>query len=129
MVIDASAVVEILRRSPRGQQVEQDLLDPTLAWHAPHLLDVEVTHVLRRYALSNMIDERRGREALDDLASLPISRYPHDMLLPRIWELRHNLTAYDATYIVLAEILQVPLVTGDRRLASTPGHSVKVVLI
>lgn len=86
--------------------------------HAPHLLDVEVAQVLRRYVRSKDILPERGAEALADLASLPINRYPHFVLLPRIWQLRHNLTAYDAAYVALAEALDATLVTRDRALKS-----------
>lgn len=86
--------------------------------HAPHLLDVEVAQVLRRYVRSKDILPERGAEALADLASLPINRYPYFVLLPRIWQLRHNLTAYDAAYVALAEALDATLVTRDRALKS-----------
>lgn len=75
-----------------------------------------------------MIPER-GQEALEDLADLPIHRYPHDLFLPRIWELRHNMTACDAAYVALAEAISAPLLTRDRRLASAPGHRAIIELI
>ena len=74
--------------------------------------------VLRRYALSAELDAARGAQALEDLAALPLSRYPHDVLLPRIWELRHSITAYDAAYVALSEALAAPLVTRDAALAA-----------
>ncbi|MCC7267377.1 MAG: type II toxin-antitoxin system VapC family toxin [Caulobacteraceae bacterium] len=129
MVVDASAIIEALLQSPRGKTVERFLLDPELTFHAPHLLDMEVAHALRRHAVTGLIDPVRGRQAIDDLGALPIVRYPHDMLISRVWELRNNLTAYDAVYVALAEVLNVPLLTGDRRLASSPGHSVVVEVI
>ena len=86
--------------------------------HAPHLLDVEVAQVIRRYAANGEIDSARGRLALADLTDMPLRRYPHDFLLPRIWDLRKNLTAYDAAYVALAELLNAPLLTRDRRLAA-----------
>jgi len=87
---------------------------------APHLIDVEITQVLRRFAADGSITDARAREALRDLADLPLMRYPHDILLDRMWDFRHNLTAYDAAYAALAEILPAPLVTCDRKLASAP---------
>ena len=97
--------------------------------HAPHLLDVEVAQVIRRYAANGEIDVERGRMALADLADLPLHRYPHDFLLPRIWDLRNNLTAYDATYVALAEVLDVPLLTCDKRLAGSSGHHAHIELV
>lgn len=71
----------------------------------------------------------RAQQALSDLADLPISRYPHDLFLFRIWQLRQNLTAYDAAYVALAEALSAPLLTRDARLASAPGHRARVELL
>jgi len=105
------------------------MFDSGRSLHAPHLLDVEVAHVVRRYAATGELDAERGREVLADLADFPLHRYPHDFLLPRIWELRNNLTAYDAVYIALAEALGAPLLTRDRRLAAAPGHRVEVELL
>ncbi len=126
LVIDASAVLELLLRTPAAQAVEVRLLEPGQTLHAPHLLDVEVAQVVRRYAAGGEIDAERGRLALADLAALPLRRYPHDILLPRIWSLRHDLTAYDATYVALAEALDAPLLTRDRRLAAAAGHLARV---
>jgi predicted nucleic acid-binding protein len=81
-----------------------------------------VAQVLRRYASTSQVDADRCRAALDDLADFPLTRYPHDFLLPRIWELRASLTACDAAYAALAEILDAPLLTRDERLAAAPGH-------
>lgn len=92
------------------------------------MLDVEVAQVLRRYAANGEIDNDRGRAALADLADLPLHRYPHDFLLPRVWELRSNLTAYDAVYVTLAEALGAPLLTRDRRLAAAAGHHARIEL-
>ena len=87
---------------------------------------MEVAHVVRRHAAGGEIAQERGHELLSDLVDLPLQRHPHDWLLPRVWELRNNLTAYDAVYVALAEALDAPLVTRDARLAAAPGHSVKV---
>ena len=129
IVPDASVVLEMLLRTPRGQKIEQRLLAEREFWCAPHLLDVEVAQVLRRYARAGELDDRRGNEALQDLADLPIERYPHDVLLPRVWELRENLTAYDAVYVALAEVLDATLVTADRRLAVSPGHLATIEVV
>jgi predicted nucleic acid-binding protein len=129
IVIDASAVLEVLLRTPAANAVERWLFDPSQTVHAPHLLDVEVAQVVRRYAASGEIDEERGRTALADLADLPLHRYPHDFLLPRVWQLRNNLTAYDAVYVALAEVLDATLLTRDKRLAVAPGHHARVALV
>ena len=85
--------------------------------HAPHLIDLEIAQVLRRYVRSAAISAERGAEALADLVDFPLTRYPHHVLLPRIWQMRHGLTAYDAAYLALAEALEAPLLTRDRALA------------
>jgi predicted nucleic acid-binding protein len=85
--------------------------------------------VIRRYAQNGEIDGERGRLALADLADFPLRRYPHDFLLPRMWDLRNNLTAYDAAYVALAEALDTPLLTRDRRLAAAAGHHAEIELI
>jgi len=122
IVVDASAVLEVLLQTPAATRVSQRMFAPGETLHAPHLLDVEIAQVLRRYARSGAISSDRGAEALEDLADLPLNRYPHFILLPRIWQLRHNLTAYDAAYLALAEALDAPLLTRDRALASARGR-------
>ncbi len=128
IVVDASALLEVLLRTPAATAVEDRLFAPGQTLHTPHLLDVEVAQVVRRYAANGDIDGERGRLALVDLADLPLRRYPHDFLLPRVWELRNNLTAYDAAYVALAEALDAPLLTRDRRLAAAVGHHAKIDL-
>ena len=125
-MVDASAILELLLGTEVGLRIEKRLLSPHESLHAPHLLDVEVAQVVRRFAAASKLSPERGREALADLADLPLTRYAHDLLLPRIWELRHNVTAYDAAYLALAEALSAPLVTCDARLRSAPGHSADV---
>ncbi|HEY7609973.1 MAG TPA: type II toxin-antitoxin system VapC family toxin [Alphaproteobacteria bacterium] len=129
IVVDASAALEALLRTPAAGEVEKRLFDPGETLHAPHLIDLEVAQVLRRYASTGQVDADRCRAALSDLADFPLTRYPHDFLLPRIWELRANLTAYDASYIALAEILGAVLLTGDERLATAPGHRARIALV
>jgi predicted nucleic acid-binding protein len=126
IVIDASAILELLLRKSAAAAIERRLFCGRETLHAPHLLDIEVAHVLRRYALAGEMSAERGREALEDLEDLSLCRYPHHVLLPRVWELRANLTAYDAVYVALAEVLDAPLVTRDRRLAGAAGHRARV---
>jgi predicted nucleic acid-binding protein len=116
IVVDASAVLEILLQTAAAPQVSRRIFAAGETLHAPHLLDLEIAQVLRRYTRSGDISPQRGSEATTDLADLPVARYPHLDLLPRIWELRHNFTAYDAAYIALAEALEAPLVSRDRAL-------------
>ena len=122
-------MLEVLLRSQTGLEIEKRIFSPQETLYAPHLLDLEVAQVLRRYCASGEMDAERGREALRDLADIPINRYPHDVFLPRIWELRPNMTAYDAAYVALAETLPAPLLTRDTRLASAPGHAAIFELI
>jgi predicted nucleic acid-binding protein len=129
IVIDASALLEVLLRTPAADAVERRLFEPRQTLHAPHLVDVEVAQVIRRYAANGEIDSERGRVALDDLGDFPVRRYPHDFLLPRVWDLRSNLTACDAVYVALAEALDAPLLTRDRRLAAAPGHHAMIELV
>jgi predicted nucleic acid-binding protein len=129
IVVDASAMLEALLHTPAARAVENWLFDARHTLNAPHLLDVEVAQVIRRYAAHGDIDGERGRTALADLADFPLHRYPHDFLLPRVWKLRNNLTAYDAVYIALAEALDAPLLTRDRRLAAAAGHHARIELV
>lgn len=129
IVVDASALLEVLLNTPAGTLVARRLFAEDQTLHAPHLLDVEVAQVLRRYALARDLDPDRGLQALEDLADFPLTRYPHDLFLPRIWELRRNMTAYDAVYVALAETLAAPLVTRDARLASAAGRYTRIELI
>jgi predicted nucleic acid-binding protein len=127
IVVDASALLEVLLRTPAAEAVETSLFArPRQKLHAPHLLDVEVTHALSRYAAAGDIDRERGRAALADLPDFPVRRYPHTVLLPR--ELRSNFTAYDAVYVALAEALDAFLLTRDHRLAAAAKRHVGVEL-
>jgi predicted nucleic acid-binding protein len=129
IVVDASALLEALLRTPAAAVVERRLFASRQTLHAPHLLDIEVAQVIRRYAAAGELGEERGREVLADLADFSLFRYPHDFLLPRVWQLRNNLTAYDAVYIALAEALDAPLLTRDHRLAAAPGHHAHIELV
>ena len=129
IVIDSSAVLEVLLRTQIAPHIEERIFSSGETLHAPHLIDVEVTQVLRRYCLSGVLTPERGLEMVADLVDFPITRYPHDVFLPRIWELRHNITAYDAVYVALAEVLSAPLFTRDARLSSASGHKATIELL
>jgi predicted nucleic acid-binding protein len=129
IVVDASAVIEVLLHTSAASRVAERIFAEGETLHAPHLLDVEIAQVLRRYALASAFGSERGEEALEDLADFPIARYPHQPFLFRIWELRRNVTAYDAAYVALAEALAAPLVTRDAKLASAAGHKARIELV
>ena len=120
---------EVLLRSRVGLDIENRILSPQETLYAPHLLDLEVAQVLRRYCAAGEINSERANDAIEDLMALQIIRYRHDIFLPRIWELRNNMTAYDAAYVALAETLPAPLITRDAHLASAPGHEARIELI
>jgi predicted nucleic acid-binding protein len=128
IVVDASVVVEVLLGTPAGRRAEAVLFADGADLHAPHLLDVEVAHVVRRYAAGGAMKPGRAAEAIDDLGDLPITRHGHVALLPRIWQLRQAVTAYDAAYLALAAALDATLLTRDARLARGAGR-VRVALL
>jgi len=130
IVLDASVAIDfLLDIGPYSARVAARMAEEAPALAAPHLLDVEVTQVLRRFVLRGAITQERARGAVEDLADLPVIRYPHTPLLSRMFALRDNLTAYDAAYLVLAESLGATLLTKDGALASIPGASASVELI
>jgi predicted nucleic acid-binding protein len=128
IVLDASAAIDWLLRTSAGMRIEARIYSRGETLHCPHLLDLEVAQVLRRLVREGRVSAQRAFEAIEDLLDMRITRYPHFVLLPVIWQLRHNLSAYDAAYIVLAERLDATLITRDARLASAPGHGATVEL-
>jgi predicted nucleic acid-binding protein len=128
IVLDASASIDWLLQTPAGRCIEQRIYSRNESLHAPHVFDLEVTQALRRLAQAGTVSARRAEEAIQDLLDLRIARYPHFVLLPRIWQYRHNLSAYDAAYVALAEELDAPLLTRDSRLAGAPGHVARIEL-
>jgi predicted nucleic acid-binding protein len=120
IVVDASVVVTSLADdSDDGDRVRGRLRGERLV--APHLIDLEVVSAWRRLAAAGQLDDRRVALAMTDLNALRIERAPHQPLVRRCWELRENLTVYDASYVALAEAIDAVLLTGDRRLAEAPG--------
>ncbi len=121
IVADASIVLAaLLSTSGAGARARERLRqDPDL--HVPHLLDVEITAALRRRVRLGETDVEVASEVLGDLAALAANRWDHEPLLRRVWELRENVTPYDAVYVVLAEMLDASLVTSDVRLSRAPG--------
>jgi len=124
IVLDASAVTELLLETPAGQSVTEALAEAQDALVVPHLLDVEVVNALRNLASAMRWDLHRSQQYLERLALLPADRQSHVALLARVWELRHNFTAYDAVYIALAEALDAVLYTCDSKLRD--GHRARV---
>jgi len=129
IVVDASAITEFLLQTTLGLRVEERLFGLNEELHAPHLLDVEVVQALRRLVRSREVLPTRAEEAIDDLAALAIRRHSHFDLLSRVWELRENLTAYDAMYVALAEATDATLVTCDARLGGAPGQDAQIEVV
>jgi predicted nucleic acid-binding protein len=129
IVVDASALLEVLLHTPAAERVAEHLLATGEPLHAPHLLDLEIAQVLRRYVRGGEIDVGRAEVALADLADLPMERHPHDVLLSRVWALRANATAYDAAYLALAEALPATLVTRDGALGPAGWHRARVIVV
>lgn len=129
IVLDASALVELLLGTELGHAIGARLADPTLGLHVPHLADVEVAQTLRRYVMESDLGPAAAASALADLHALDLERHPHEPLLDRVWALRQNLTAYDAVYVALAEVLDTTVLTCDRKLARAPGVAGRVDLV
>jgi predicted nucleic acid-binding protein len=129
IVLDASALVELILSTPTGRLVAARIADPTEGLHTPHLADVEVVQALRRYVREGTIDADAAAVALDDFRALDLQRHAHEPLLERVWEMRENLTAYDAVYVALAEVLDGVLLTCDGPLSRAPGAAARVVLV
>jgi predicted nucleic acid-binding protein len=127
IVADTSAIVDALIGRP-GQPDLLRRLQQASELHAPHLLDVEILHVLRRLLRTGALSPDRAADARHDFQDLAIVRYPHQPLSDRMWQLRDNVSAYDAAFLALAETLGVPLITCDARLAHASGHHAQVEL-
>jgi len=128
IVLDASAAIDWLLQTDAGQRIEKRIYSRGESLHAPHLLDVEVAQVLRRLVREGAVSAQRADQALQDLLDLRVTRYPHFVFLSRIWQLRNNLSAYDAAYVSLSEKLGATLITRDTRLASASVRGVSFEL-
>ena len=126
IVLDASVVVELLTNGILANAIRNELVERDESFIVPHLIDVEVVSAIRSLAAGGRIDAHRSGQFLGGLATLPAERYSHTPLIGRIWELRQNFTAYDATYIALAEATGAVLYTCDDKLRT--GHRAHVVL-
>jgi predicted nucleic acid-binding protein len=129
IVADASAIIELLLQTSLGVRVEKRVYGRFEEIHAPHLLDVEVVSALRRFVRKGEVLQDRAEEAVEDLGLLRIVRHAHGDLLRRAWELRENVTAYDAMYVALAESIAAPIITCDRPLAGSSGHTARIELV
>lgn len=129
IVVDASAMTELLLQTQLGSRVEARLFRDGDDFHTPHLFDVEVVQALRRLVRTGDVLAARAEDAMDDLALFDILRHPHVDLLDRVWQLRDNITAYDGVYVALAEALDASLVTCDGPLGAAPGHAARIEVI
>jgi predicted nucleic acid-binding protein len=129
LVVDASVIVSALIADDDAGERMRLRLDAEATVCAPEVIDLEVANAWRRDLLAGRIGEDRTRLALKDLAGLSLARMPHRPLIPRIWELRHNLTPYDAAYVALAESLDATLLTVDGRSTRAPSLRCEVELI
>lgn len=129
IVADASALLELILGTTRAERVGAMALAAGERLHAPYLLDIEIVQGLRRMVQLRNITAARAEQALEDFGDFLIERHAHVELLPRVWQLRESVTAYDAAYLALAEALEAPLLTCDAKLARSRGHSVKVELV
>lgn len=126
IVIDTSAAIDWMLQTPTGQRIAHRIFSHGETLHTVHLLDLEFLQVLRRLVRERTLTAKRAEEAMEDLSAVRVTRYAPSLLLRRIWQLRQNMSAYDASYVALAEELKAPLITRDRRIATAPGHSASV---
>jgi predicted nucleic acid-binding protein len=126
IVLDASAAVDWLLQTPAGHRIDERIYAREDTLHTVHLLDVEFAQVLRRLVREGTLARKRAEEAMEDLIAVRLTRYAPFLLLNRIWQLRQNLSAYDAAYVALAEELEAPLITRDQKIAAAPGHAATI---
>lgn len=126
IVLDASAALVWLPGAPGAARLSRRLVGPGRSLHGPHLIDLEVAQVLRRYVAARELPVVRAGQALEDFRQIPITRYPHAILLPCTWQLRASVTAYDAACVALAEAVGAPLITADGKLGRSQGHDARI---
>lgn len=126
LVLDASSAIEFLLNTDAGKRIATRVENPAVSIHVPHLIDLEIMHVLRRYTHRGLLSGAHGALALAQWRAVDLERYAHEPFLDRIWQLRDNLSAYDAVYVALTEALAAVLVTGDRHLVRAPGLRIRV---
>lgn len=119
----------MLLQTDRAERLMERALRASERLHAPHLLDIEIAQALRRLVQLKQITPHRAEQALEDFSQFAIERHIHQSLLPRIWQLRDSLTAYDGAYVALAEALSAPLLTCDAKLARAHGHRATIKLV
>lgn len=129
IVLDASAALELLLQTAAGRVIATRIADSATGLHAPHLIDIEVAQALRRYVRESELDPAEGAAALNDLRALDVQRHAHEPFLERVWELRQNVSAYDAVYLALTEVLDGVLLTCDGRVARAPGTTARIELV
>jgi predicted nucleic acid-binding protein len=129
LVLDASVALEVTLRSAKGALASRMILHAGEELHAPHLIDIEFAHTVRRMVREKELEPIAAQEAFGDFLDLTLRRHSHATLLLRIWDLRNALSAYDAAYVALAEALNAPLATCDGRLSRSHGHHVDIRLI
>ena len=127
IVVDASAAFDAVVGRDQHDPIPARLAEADEI-AAPHLIDLEVLHALRRDVRTGTTSADRASDARDDFADLALSRYPHEPFIDRIWELRNDLSAYDAAYLALAEAISIPLITRDAGLAAVAERTVEVEL-
>lgn len=128
-MVDASVVAAALVVDARIGALASERLASDRDQRAPGLIDLEIVSMIRRWFAGGRLGLSQADQAIADLAGLPIERYPHVALLPRVWALRQNLTPYDGAYVALAEALGATLVTVDGRLARAPGPQCSIELL
>jgi predicted nucleic acid-binding protein len=129
IVLDASALLEFALGTTRGKTIGRRLADCSLSLHAPHLIDAEVMHVLRRLDRQGEISREEAKSAVRCFRELDIERHAHTDLLDRVWQLRHNVSAYDALYLALAEALDAVIFTCDDKFANAPASKDRIELV
>ena len=129
IVLDASVVLDVVTAVAKGHEIAARIEQTDDEFIAPHVIDLEILQALRRQLRLELIDKARAAAAVTLLRDLPLARMSHEPLIARIWELRNNLTAYDAAYLALAELMNAPVWTRDNKFAGAPGHRAQVVVI